>query len=326
MDPQDEVVHEIRKKMRTLWNSIIFFGLIAILGIFLKKIIITFLGLLLVVPCIWALSKFKKTLQNEMADYQPGKGFGFFRKTGEQKIKYITYAQLGIAGLVVLCLFLNIATLQAIVTGIIGILVFQYMIKKRITLHTKIDDASLFELEELGFISSKDIVKALYKDFESWSNVKPGNKIFLVKQDALVCVIIQDKQEAIRVECRLRDIKKLGLLGSGKEGEGLLLLIGTAQNEVVRLKMEGSSFQDSPEQFMTHFLQALDEALLSKAVTMERDSRHSRHIDQMGPAATRMLEMPQQITIRELDFERIHEGENRHQVQSNKYNGRHIDL
>ncbi|TKI55340.1 hypothetical protein E8L90_07715 [Brevibacillus antibioticus] len=278
MDTQDETVKEINAKIRTLWKSVIVFGLFTIVGIFAGNVILILISLLFVIGGVWGIGKFKKTLQNQLTDYQPGKGFSFFRNTGEQKIKHITYVQYGLAGLILVCVLFNISTFYAISSGITVILVLQFIFKRRISLHTKIDDASLFELEEIGIITSKDIVNALYKDFESWTNVQPGNKVFLVKQDALVCIAMNENLKAVRREWQLRDIKKLGLLGGGNDGQGLLLFLGISQDEVIRLKMEGSSFQDSPEQFMTYFLQALDKAHLSTQVDNVKNTRDGRYL------------------------------------------------
>jgi hypothetical protein len=258
---QNEAVAEIHKKIRTLWITSAFFGLMSLFGIMTGNFLLLLLGLVFVVPGIWAIGKFKRMLQNQLADYQPGKGFSFFRKTGEQKIKVITYTQIGMAGLILFSLITKLSVGPTLFIGLSALVYLQFVMKRRIKVHTKVDDATLFELEEIGIITPKDIVKALYKDFESWRHVQPNNKIFLVKQDALVCIVMQERHEAVRMECRLRDIQKLGIVGSGKNGEGLLLLIGTVHDNAVRLKLDGKSFQDSPEEFVSHFLQALDEAL-----------------------------------------------------------------
>ncbi|WGV57554.1 hypothetical protein QIH01_18915 [Brevibacillus brevis] len=278
MHTQDEPIKEINAKIKTLWKSVIIFGLFTIVGIFAGNVILILIGLLFVIGGVWGISKFRKMLQNQLTDYRPGKGFSFFRKTGEQKLKYITYAQYGLAGLILVCVLFHISAFYAISVGITGILVLQFTFKRRISLHTQIDDASLFELEEIGIITSKDIVHALYKDFESWAEVQPGDKVFLVKQDALVCIVMNENLKAVRREWQLREIKKLGLLGSGNDGQGLLLFLGTSQDEVIRLKMEGSSFQDSPEQFMTYFLQALDKAHLSTQVDIVKNNRDGRYL------------------------------------------------
>lgn len=87
-------------------------------------------------------------LKNQFADDQPGKGLSFYRKTGEQKMKHITYGQYVLVGLILVSLvsvFLKMGIFYAITFGISGILVLQYIFKRRISLHTKIDDASLVE-------------------------------------------------------------------------------------------------------------------------------------------------------------------------------------
>ncbi|NTU28596.1 hypothetical protein HPY27_00270 [Brevibacillus sp. HB1.1] len=325
MDTQDESVKEINAKIKTLWKSVIIFGLFTIVGIFAGNVILILIGLLFVIGGIWGIGKFKKMLQNQLTDYQPGKGFSFFRKTGEQKIKQITYSQYGLAGLILVCVLLKLSTFYAISFGVIGILVLQYTFKRRISLHTKIDDASLFELEEIGIITSKDIVNALYKDFESWTNVQPGNKVFLVKQDALVCIVMNENLKAVRREWQLRDIKKLGLLGSGNDGQGLLLFLGISQDEVIRLKMEGSSFQDSPEQFMTYFLQALDKAHLSTQVDIVKNTRDGRYLQ--TSENHNMSTSPSHTTNnRKLDIEVTDETASTKMERSSGNSGRILDL
>ncbi|MFB9276594.1 hypothetical protein [Cohnella cellulosilytica] len=272
MTSEDEVLREIGKKRRAIWLGILLFGLCGIVGLFGGGLLLTVGGFGFVAAGVVALDKLKGFGQ-AIADYHPGQGFGYFRKTREEKMKVLTRTQYGLAFIVLLCILFRISIDDSLISGIGGILFIQYYIKGRIRLHTPIDEASLFELEEIGVISSEDRVKAIYKDFESWEQAEKGSKILLVTQDSLVCVIMENKEEAIRMECRMKEIRKLGVIGHGEQGEGLLVSIGTLDNRTIRVKLDGASALDSPEVFFQQFLQALDEALASASEPAKPRSR-----------------------------------------------------
>ncbi len=295
MTSQDEVLREIKKKRQVIWLAILFFGLCGIVGLLGGGILLTFIGFGFVAAGVVGLDKLKGFGQ-DIRDYHPGQGFRYFRKTKEGKLKQLTLSQCGLAVIALLCVFFRISVDEALVSGIAGILFIQYYLKRRIHLHTPIDEASLFELEELGIITSKDIVRALYKDFESWDQVQKGNKILLVTQDSFVCVIMESKIDAIRMECRMKDIRKLGVIEHGKQGEGLLVSMGTLDNRIMRVMLDGASFQDSPEEFFKQFLQALDEALAS--ISEPAEHRRATIELQKGEAARSGV----RLNIRELDL------------------------
>lgn len=311
MTSEEEVVQDLTKKIRTIWFSLIFFGVLTIVGFFSENFLLIICGLLFVVGGIFALFKFHRMSDGVVAEYLPGKGFGFYRKSRKAKLKHYTYAQIIIVGLICLSIVLKTGIGHALSFGIAGILYIQFFLIRRVSLHTTIDDATLFELEELGIISSSDIVKALYKDFVSWNEVVAGNKIIVVKQDSLLCLVMQNKEEALRYECPLREIQKLGIMGNGNKGDGFLITIVTRDDRTLRILLDGNSYQDSPEEFFKHFLQALDDALLStsgvnslknEANPLKRDLRmdidpqasrnetkntphiHIRHLDLQSPS------------------------------------------
>jgi len=273
MGSQDEVLKEVKRKKLLFVLGIIISGLCGLIGIVSGETVLTFISFGFVLASIIGFSVLKDFGQN-LTDYYPGQRFKFFRKTREAKLRTLTYAQYILAGLLVVSMVLGLSAGLGLVYGVGGILFIQFYQKRRIKLHTKIDDASLFELEEIGIITSKDSVKAIYKDFQSWNRIMSGHKLLLVTQDALIYVIIEDQEEAVRMECRLRDIRKLGVIGHGKRGEGLLVSIGTSDNQTFRVKLDGASSQDSPEEFFTHFLEALDNAL-SPSTQPAQQRRHS---------------------------------------------------
>lgn len=329
MNIEDDAIREIRKKKKIIWLAIAFFGFGTVAGILSGDLSLTILGGGFVIVAIIFLRKINGLEQNKNTiEYQPGIGFKHYRKTKERKLKEFTFSQCGILGMILLSLYFQIAVAQAIVSGILGIILIQYHFKRRINIHTKIDDASLFELEEIGIITSKDIVKALYKDFESWNQVKTGNKILLVTQDSLLCIIMENKLEAFRMECRLREIRKLGVIKSGKQGEGMLVSIGTVDNRNIRLKLEGNSIQDSPEEFFTHFLQALDEALTS-SVALSHKRNSSTHELQAGAKQNVQEADNKQVPklkIRQLDFYTDQESSDMATTHPTAGTGRFLDL
>lgn len=306
MESIDEVLQEIKKKKVIIWWGIVFSGFCGLVGMISGDISVTLVGIGLVVVLIIALRKFQR-FDLDLKDYQPTQGFRYYRKTREGKLKELTYTQYGVVALILLSIFFQIGIRYVVAYGISGILAVQFFIKRRIHLHTKIDDASLFELEEIGVITSKDIVKAIYKDFASWSYVEKGNKLLVVTEDCLICVIMETKEDAIRMEYRLKDIRKLRVLGNGKKGEGLLISIGTWDNRIFHVKLDGASSQDSPEEFFKHFLQALDEALSpstqptkGRSTTIDLQKEETQTARKTDVAVDNGLKP--RLKIRELDF------------------------
>lgn len=330
MVSEEEVIQDLRKKMRTLWFSLTFFGFMLIFGIMIHNFILIICGLLFVVGGIFALFKFREIMNGVVDIYRPGKGFGFYRKTREEKLKHYRYGQIILVVLIGISFVLKTGIVQTLTVGIAGILYIQFFLMRRLSLHTTIDDATLFELEEIGIISPSDIVKALYKDFVSWNEVVAGKKIVIVKQDSLLCLVMQNKEEALQYEVPLRDVYKLGIMGNGNKGEGYLITIVTREDQTFRILLDGNSYQDSPEEFFKHFLQALDEALSSemgahamknKTSSMKRDHR----VDVDPQSAARGNTSAPHLNIRHLDIQPMTNPEVDLNDQNSK-SGRYIDL
>ncbi|MCD9022606.1 hypothetical protein [Cohnella silvisoli] len=217
------------------------------------------------VACIAGLSMLHRQL-TALPPYRPGKGFWFYRLTGSRKNRVLTVGQVFILLLIIGSLWfgdfsrhtLRYAIGYAIGSAIGGIALIQYVIKPRIKLHTPVDDAALFELEDLGIIRPDEIVIGMYKDFQSWVSASGGAKILLLTPDRLIAIRMSTPDEGERTEIRLSDIDRLGLIGHGKKGEGLILSVGLLDGSIIRFMLLGSSYKYSPEQFIQQLLELLD--------------------------------------------------------------------
>lgn len=259
----EEVLRELRKKKTALWIGIIFFGIIALSSLMTESVLMFICGILLVAGCIYGLIVFGRFTAG-LLKYQPGKGFGYYRKTREQKLKHMTVGQFILAAVPIVTTLFGYFSFSTIIGSIIAILFIQFHLKRRVSLHTPVDDATLFELEELEIVSTNETVYGLYKDFHSWNAVPAGGKIFVLTLDRLVIIRFLSVDQGQRIDIRLSDIDRLGIIAKGRDGSGLLLTIGTIDYRIIRLSLDGESDQDSPEEFVTHFLQALDNALISR--------------------------------------------------------------
>jgi hypothetical protein len=157
----------------------------------------------------------------------------------------------------------------------------------------RIDDASLFELEELGLIKESDIVTALYKDFSSWDEVQQGSILLLLTQDDFIALRFTSPGEAHKLILPLSKIERLGVNCLGILGKDLrsFLLALRAQDKIVKLIITGDSYQDSPEEFCRQLLIDLDNAALGAP--------------QRQPAEKRSLERPAAAPLRKIDFVEI---------------------
>lgn len=331
MSSQDEVSKEIKKKKRLIWLAMVLFGFCGVLGLLNQDITLSVIGFGFVVAGMISLRKFNQIDQN-LVEYRPGQGFRFFRATKERRLREYTFAQFGIAAIMLVYLFYRSSTSSytPLVIGVGGIFSIQYYLKKRIKLHTQIDTASLSELEVMGIITSQHFVKAIYKDFQSWDRIKKGNKILVVTQNSLICITMEDQFNAFRIESQLSSINRIGIIGSGRNGRGYLISIGTLDNRNIRLKLEGASSQDSPEEFISHFLRTLDEALtmstpppINQSLTRNAVQGEVKK-NTNNNTASNNIPIPK-LNIRQLDFfdNEPTNDNNTHQVPSNE---RFLDL
>lgn len=290
----EEAYKKIFKPKKSTWFATFFFGFCGVLGLIDRnwEIMWLFFGLFMVmVLSIYGLNKLGSHGWDQLSSlgnskkniYQVGKAFWLYRKSAEQKIKLYTYGQIGVLLMLLLMLItgnMN-GSLVYLIVGVVSLQVF----KNRVKLHTIVDEPTLFELEERGIIELQEIVKSLYKDFESWNNVKQGSKILVLTTDKLAMIKINSIDEYEKIECRLRSIKRVSIIRNGEYGQGLLFSIGTNDNNVYLIKLGGESFQDSPEEFLSTFFQALDEALTQTGGAVDYsknadiDNISPRHID-----------------------------------------------
>lgn len=255
----------------------------------------------IIVGCIF-IHRVKRRCQ-AVRKYVPQKEFSFYRKTASERIKKYSIFEVILAVLIaafILCmitrfsinhLFTAVGDILLLISPIIYL---QYM-KHRIKFHENIDDATYFELEELGILSDIDIVKSLYKDFETWESVNENDKILIVTQDAFICVRFTNRYEATQFKLPLSQFDKLGILRVGKYLEGFLLTLGFHE-QYLRIRLSGKSFQDSPEEFLAFFLNEMDDRMLQKPyIAKERpcSSAKSGKTYQNHPP----------INIRNLDFD-----------------------
>lgn len=206
--------------------------------------------------------------------YKPKKGFSFYRKTATFRIRrysrFETVTLITLLLIALLCLTTgHWATLLEFLVLLVPLAYHLHRMKNRIRFHEPVDDASYFELEELGIVSDADIIKTLYKDFSSWSDVKENDKLLIVTQDAFICVRFSDKENASRFELPLSQFDRLGILRIGKYFEGYLLTLGF-DGKFLRIKLNGNSYQDSPEEFIAFFLKEMDARMLHQPIAAEK--------------------------------------------------------
>lgn len=257
MDNND-ALKELKSKRR-----IIVFGMpLWALGLFFavseKEWFMGFLSLLLLVASVFAIIKSNKLIRGTLAPYRPGKGFWYYRMSAQSKRAYITSGQWVLVLLLIGSWMLDYLNGYTAVTAVGGIIALQVLVKRRIKLHTEVDDASLFELEELGIIQEGEAVTSLYKDFEEWSKVPENAKVLALTPDRLIVIIMASPEAGTSYEIRLREISGLNIINEGKYGQGFIISLRLADETVINLLLEGESQQDSPEQFIQALLNGLD--------------------------------------------------------------------
>lgn len=263
---KDYKIDLVKKKIAII--GCMFFGGIGIfLGAICDDILLILISLAFFLLGFISLIKGVGRQNNEnIKDYIPGKDFKYLRTSASQKIKSYTKGQyiLGIVTVIIIIVWIlhpTGAMLKCASGGVVAILVLQYILKARIKLSVPIDDATYFELEEMSLIEKNDVVKSIYKDFESWEDVEEGRKALIVTQDNLVCVNFESREDATKVICPLSKIKKVNIVVTGRYGQSYLLTIGYGK-DFLNIKLFGDSEQDSPEEFLACFLKELDRCLL----------------------------------------------------------------
>lgn len=225
-------------------------------------------------------------LHEKIKSYTPEKHFKYYRRTTEQRKQpykgkrnffWILTACTAIYCILSLILRPNPSELwmEVMFSILLFIILFYFATINQgkylgIKYHQTIDDASYFELEELQLIKETDVIIALYKDFQSWKDVKAGSKILILTQDSLVCLVFNDRTHAQKMAVALSKIDELGIYkafiaSSFTKGtaNGMIITIGW-QKKLLRILLKGLTIQDSAEEFVSRFLKQLDNAILNR--------------------------------------------------------------
>ncbi len=224
--------------------------------------------------------------------YEPHQGFKFYRQSSQNRLRQYTIIQ----SLFAIPIIFNLIhfDLTNIIKALLPVIYIQTNLKGRIRLHVTIDDVTYFELEELKIINDGVIVRALYKDFADWTDLKKGSKILLVTQDRFICVSFRNRNEADQYSCLLSQVNRLGIVRAGIYGGSYLFTIGR-DNQLIQVKLLGQSHMDSPEEFMAFLLKELDQRKLGIRNTEKRECK----LENLPDGRRKDL---RRIAIRELDF------------------------
>jgi hypothetical protein len=295
MDQQ--ALRQMRGKKMASWFGILFFGLVAIIGFADGEGLMGFLGAVMTILSLAALIIIRRQINVTLTPYRPGKGYWYYRMSPRSKKIYLTAGQWVLILLLLLFWRAGYFNWYMAFSALFGIYYIQAVVKRRIRLHTDIDDASLFELEELGIIEPDEPVIGLYKDFALWSEVPADAKVLVLTPDRLIVIHMTSPESGERYEIRLKEIAGLGVIASGKQGQGMIITLGLADETVIRLSLVGESYQDSPEQFFQAFLRALDRALAETGAVAEPEKAGRSH-----PEGTAFQDGGPRPVIRHLDL------------------------
>lgn len=231
-----------------------------------------FIVLILVLYSLCRKAEGLRTMKR-LKEYKPLKGFRFFRKTSEQRIHQLRVQKMILllsSLILILFIFIPIphftksAGQYAVAVALILYFYFKALFtsikKDRIKFHRVIDDASYFELEELGLISEKDVVISLYKDFSSWKDVKETSKLLILTQDSFICLDFLDRYHADKLTVPLSKITAWEFFNY----LGCIIIKFQYSGVPVRTFLESISYEDSPEEFIARLLKQMDNCLLNR--------------------------------------------------------------
>ncbi|AET60569.1 hypothetical protein HPL003_19145 [Paenibacillus terrae HPL-003] len=287
----DELVRSIQKQIRikrvACWAGIILCGLCALIGIAAQEWLMTLITVGATILCIYGLMVMRGMTKFSV-EYQPGKRFRYYRRTVQQKLRYITWVQCFLGVLIVLNFTILNGGLVLFVIAIFSILTLQFSIKKRIKNHQEPNTAELADFVRMGIISSNEQTYGVYKDFVQLTHTVRGNQIMIVTDKRLISVFVEEQGRAMKTEMLLSSIKKVRALETGFQGKGLLLSVSNRDHHELHIHMIGQSIYFSPEQFVSSFLRALDVALKSAPYLLEetfppyQQQRISLHPSEQG--------------------------------------------
>jgi hypothetical protein len=250
-----------------------------------------FIGLLVVAGGVFAISR-AALLSGEPKPYTPLKGYGEYRKTPEElqnfyKAEYRKAMVIGVPIIIALSIFFYFLTFPvcrdiSMALGLLAVVwipVFKFL-ESNIKFSAIPDDACLMELKELGLISEGDEVLSLYKDFQSWDDVREGcDKILVLTRESLVVLDFMDKGNAKKFTFPLSGLEKLGirtltdfnvwgdmgLSDSQKRGKDITcLMLGFKGHALLRLRLKNSSNNGSLKVFISLFLRQADACILQR--------------------------------------------------------------
>lgn len=131
----EELVRSIQKQVRikrvACWAGLIMFGLCTLVGIAAQEWLMTLLALAMTILSVYGLT-IMRGMTKFTKEYQPGKGYGYYRRTVQQKLRYLTWGQWLVGGLIVLMFFIFNVRLSAFLIAILGILTIQFSIKNEL--------------------------------------------------------------------------------------------------------------------------------------------------------------------------------------------------
>ncbi|WP_410770362.1 hypothetical protein [Fontibacillus sp. BL9] len=296
------------KKMKTkktwLWFGLFFFGLIFIFCLVEGELLMGLLSGFMFLMGIVGLVNIKKQITGEITPYLPGKGYWYYRQSPQSKSTYLTVTQWLLLLFILVFWMSGYFSWYVSIVALLGIYYIQTLFKRRIRLHTVIDDASLFELEELGIIEPEEPVNALYKDFANWTEVPKDAKLCLITPDRLIVIRMASSESGERYDILLWEITGLAIIGTGSLGQGMIITLRMADNDqLIRLTLTGDSHQDSPEQFIFFLLKSLDRVNAETfSSVMSGEEEHRRH----HPVESTLTIGTSRPVIRSLD---IHESD-----------------
>ncbi|MEJ8302365.1 hypothetical protein [Saccharibacillus sacchari] len=254
-------------KLRLIgWMGTLFFGLCLWVALASEELMMTLLGLLMTGASVWVLfraEKINKVNKHHSFQYIPGKGFKRYRRTKNQKLRMLTISQWATAALMVAALFFGIGnSLTNLTIGLIVFLSIQFSIKERIKRHVRVDPYAVAGLQHAGAIEPHEEVRALYRDFENWADIRVGTVLLAVTRYEFAAFYPQPNGSFI-VDCiPLSEIRRMTVQTIGISGRRLLLSVGDGRNREIRCSLNGRSRLDSPEEFLSDLLRAADDALL----------------------------------------------------------------
>lgn len=278
---QKEAIKDLKSRRRTIWVGIVLWAIGLINAVYTKEWFMIFLFVALLIASFGALRITSRQLDGSGKTYKPGQGYWYYRLTPQRKRTYLTVGQGVLVLLALISWMLGFTPIYATAIAVGGIIAIQVLVKRRIRQYTQADEASLSELAELGIIEPGEHITAFYKDFESWTAAPKDAKIMALTAERLIIVVMVSLKAGNRYELRLSEIEGLSILSVGDFGMGFFLTLRMADDTVVRFLLEGSSWQDSPEQFIQVLLQSLDrvktepERVITKEAMISKDKPNS---------------------------------------------------